>query len=180
MQADEVSSDMRARLLTNRDGRLTTSQWKELVTEPLIKLMLLMVPGIILLGPRLYGLFFGGAWMLGIGALVLLAGMLFVRAGRYARAPLHYQILNVREEIPRLWVFGRRHLLYNEDGEAIKFNRQFAPSMRLKSGQRYLVYYLQDVQTNILLSMAPADHPDAGSWEPTQMFHNRKARRGSR
>jgi hypothetical protein len=177
---DEVSTEMRARLLTNRDGRLTTDQWKEMVTEPLVKLLLLMVPGIILLGPRLYGLFFGGAWMLGLGGVLLLAVMLFLRAGRYARAPVHYQILNVREEIPRLRVFGRSQLLYIEDGDAIKFNKRLAPYLPLKSGQRYLVYYLQDVETNVLLSIAPADHPDVGSWQPTQLFYNRKARRGGR
>jgi hypothetical protein len=49
--------------------------------------------------------------------------------------------------------------------------------MPLRSGERYLVYYLKDAETNVLLSIAPADHEDAAQWQPSSLYEARLKRR---
>ena len=68
---ERVSSQMRSRLLTNRHGKLTSAQWKDMVTEPLGVMLLLLAPANIILGPRLLR-FATRFLVLGLVALVLI------------------------------------------------------------------------------------------------------------
>jgi hypothetical protein len=165
---------MRARLLTNRDGRLTPSQWRDMVTEPLVTLLLLLVPGMMVVGPRL---FFGAGWIIGLGGLGALAVVLLLRAQRYARLPVHYAVLSAGDEFRPFWMFWKAQTFYTESEKPLHFHKSLAPYMPLRSGERYLVYYLKDAETNVLLSIAPADHEDAAQWQPSSLYEARLKRR---
>lgn len=175
---DDLSQDMRSRLLTNRHGKLTPDQWKDMVTEPLVILLLLLAPAIIVLGPRLGG-FIARGWavMLVAGLLVLVVPLLF-RARRYARAPLYFEQLYAGDNPALPLLFWRPQLLYTPNGEERRFRKRLAPSLRLRPNRAYIVYYLRDAGQLVLLSIAPADHPDAVRWQPSTAFHERFARRG--
>src|SRR5437868_2795269 len=95
---DTVTADMRARLAANRNGKLTSTQWKEIVTEPLAVILLLLVPGIILLRARIFYYLAGGGWLIGVLALVIVIGVILMRAGRYARAPIHVGIFRAAQQ----------------------------------------------------------------------------------
>jgi hypothetical protein len=174
---DEVSQDMRSRLLTNRHGRLTSDQWKDMVTEPLAVLLLLMVPIVLILGPRLTVIVARG-WLilLAVGLLVVVIPTL-LRARRYSRAPIYFERLYAGDNPVSILLFWRPQILFTEDGEERRFRRRLAPPMRLRPNRAYLVYYLQDNQQPVLLSMAPADHPAIDQWQPSAAFHERFARR---
>lgn len=168
---------MRARLLVNRHGKLTTDQWKDMVTEPLATLTLLFIPGAVILGPRLGAFIWGGFMMVTLAAIIALAVSLLLRARRYARAPVHFAILRAGDHIPPFWAYWRPTVLYAENGNATRFHKRLAPYTRLQRGQQYLVYFLQEDQANVLLSIAPADHPDADLWQPSAQFQSRLNRR---
>src|SRR5690606_1373431 len=85
-----ISQAMRARLTINRDGRLTSEQWKDLVTEPLVILLLVLAPLILILGPRLVALALRG-WVLALVVVLLVVVVpIIARAWRYARLPVHF------------------------------------------------------------------------------------------
>jgi hypothetical protein len=177
---DRVTTDMRARLAANRDGRLTTSQWKDIVSEPLVTLLLLMVPGIILLRAKLLFMVVGGGWLIGLAGIIVLMGVLLFRAGRYARAPLHTGAFRAGDQFRPFWMFWKAEIFYDEAGQPVRFYKRLAPHSRSRSGERYLIYYLKESGGNVLLSIAPADHPDASKWQPTPAFEARFARRNGR
>jgi hypothetical protein len=164
---------MRARLLVNRHGKLTTDQWKDMVTEPLVTLGLLLIPGVVILGPRLGAFIWGGFVVITLAAFIALAVSLLARARRYARATVHFAVLRAGDHIPPFWAYWRPTILYAETGEAKRFGKRLAPYTRLRRGQQYMVYYLQEDQTNVLLSIAPTDHPDAELWQPSAQFQSR-------
>ena len=175
---DQVSMQMRQRLLTNRHGKLTTSQWKDMVTEPLGVLLLLLAPAIIILGPRL--LHFATRFLvvgLVVLVLVVVIPMLF-RARRYARAPVYFERLYGGDRPAARLLFWRPQVLYTGKGKAIAFKKRLAPSTRLRANHAYIVYYLREADHHVLLSLAPADHPDAEKWQPSASFHARQAKRG--
>lgn len=165
---------MRARLLSNRDGRLTPGQWRDMVTEPLVMLLLLLVPGIMIVGPRL---FIGAGWLIGLGGLAALAVVLLLRAQRYARLPVHYAVLSAADEFRPFWMFWKAQTFYTEAQKPLRFHKSLAPYLPLRGGERYLVYYLKDAGTNVLLSLAPADHVEASQWQPSPLFEARFKRR---
>lgn len=174
---DALPAEMRSRLLENRHGRLAAAQWKELVAEPLVALLLLTLPALFILGPRLLALFAAGAWLvLGAGAAGL-AVMLGLRARRYARLPLHAATLRTDAHPRPGWALWRADVLYTEAGEALRFRRWLAPRLPLRPNRAYLVYYLREESRAVLLSLAPADHPEAASWRPGPAFYDRGARR---
>ena len=147
-----------------------------MVTEPLVTLGLLLIPGAVILGPRLGAFIWGGFVVVTLAALIALAVTLLARARRYSRTPVHYAVLLAGDHVPPFWAFWRPTVLYAENGDAKRFGKRLAPYTRLRRGQPYMVYFLQEDQTNILLSIAPADHPDAERWQPSVQFQHRLSR----
>ena len=174
---DTVTADMRARLAANRDGKLTSNQWKEIVTEPLATLLLLLVPGIILLRARIFYFVAGGGWAIGLLVVVMLAWVILRRAGRYARAPIHMGVFRAAEQFRPFWMFWKAEIFYDEAGQTMRFHKRLAPAASHNADQRYLIYYLKDRDGQILLSIAPAEHPDAAGWQPSPAFQSRFAQR---
>jgi hypothetical protein len=180
MTKNTVTSDMRARLAANRDGKLTSNQWKEIVTEPLATLLLLLVPGIILLRARVFYFVAGGGWLIGLLALAILVGVILMRAGRYARAPIHVGVFRAGEQFRPFWMFWKAEIFYDETGRAVRFYKRLAPSATRKADEQYLIYYLKDREGQVLLSIAPAEHPDATGWQPSSAFQSRFVQRSGR
>jgi len=173
---DPVTNEMRSALMVNRDGRLTSQQYKNLIAEPLVTLLIILIPGMVVLGPRLAAFIFGGFWIVTVFALVALGAALLFRAMRYARAPIQVGTFYAAENTPPGWMFWKPEVLYTEADKPIRFKR-LGPRTPLRPSQTYLVYYLKDAGNMVLLSIAPADHMDAARWQPTPMFQARSARR---
>jgi hypothetical protein len=165
-----VSPQMRERLLVNRQGKLHSEQRREVVMEPVVTVLLLMVPAIILLRRFLLTLFVGSFWMLGIGALVIGGFMLFMRSRRYARVPLYFGVFRALEKPPSRLLFWKPICLTASDGKLMRFKHSLAPNKRIQANQEYLVYYLKSVQGNTLLSFAPIDHLESASWMPSEYY----------
>jgi hypothetical protein len=173
-----VTPDMQARLAANRDGKLTGQQWKEMVTEPLATMLLLLVPGIILLRARVFYFVAGGGWLIGLLVLAVLVGMLLLRANRYARAPIHVGYFQADEQFRPFWMFWKAEAFKDDAGNKVRFFKRLAPAAVRRAGERYLIYYLKDGEGNVLLSIAPADHPNASRWGPSPAFQTRYVGRG--
>lgn len=174
-KADIVTDKMRERLINNRDGRIATDQWLDLVIDPLVTLLLLVIPAAIILGPR-FTAFVVSLPLPIILLLVLLAvgTPLFLRARRYARAPVHFEIL-VAEDNPRgPLLFWQPQRFETKEGQIIQFYKRLSPFMYFRPGYPYMVYYLEDPGGYVLLSVAPTDHPDADRWYPTKFFERRQ------
>lgn len=173
---NSVNEYMRARLLTNRHGKLTSDQWKDMVTEPLATLGLLLLPAVVILGPRLGAFIWGGFVLVSLGALIVLGAMLALRARRYARAPVHFAVLRAGNS-PPFWAFWRPLVFHTETGAEQRFGKRLAPYTRLQRNREYLVYFLREDAADVLLSLAPVDHPDAALWQPSAYFQDRFAQR---
>jgi hypothetical protein len=176
-KADIVTDKMRARLMQNRDGRIATDQWLDLITEPMVILLLLVAPAAVILGPN----FFLFPLSLELPFLILIILLVFgipilFRARRYARAPIHFDVLYAEDHPRAALIFWKPQTFITEDGKAVRFYKRLAPFMVFRPAHPYLVYYLEDPGGYILLSVAPADHADADQWRPTKFFERRKAR----
>jgi hypothetical protein len=169
---DAVSKEMRARLLANRNGRLTVQQYKDIITAPLATLLVLLAPLIVILGARL-AVFARGLWIVLLIGIIGLLLTLLLRARRYARLPVHFAVLNAGEQPRAFWPLWKSQVMYTQAGEAVSFGSRLAPNLPLRPHADYLVYYLEDTGGRILLSLAPADHPDADQWQPTGVFDTR-------
>jgi hypothetical protein len=165
-----VSPQMRERLQANRRGKLHNEQWREVVMEPLITIMLLMVPAIILLRSFLLTLFVGGLWMVGVGAVLVAGVMLFMRARRYARVPVFFSVLRAPDQLPSRWMFWKPIVFAAPDGTVLPFKHSLAPDKRFQANQEYLVYYIKSVEGSTLLSFAPSDHLESNTWRPSKDF----------
>ncbi len=172
-----VSKEMRSRLLTNRHGKLTTDQWKDMVTEPIIKLLLLMVPAVLFFGPLAISMTVRVLWVVGVVIVILMIIPLIFRARRYARAPIHFATLYAGGNPLTPWLFWQADVLYTEAGESIRFGKRLAPFTVLRPNEAYSVYYLKEAKVNVLLSLAPAAHQDSDLWQPSESFHARQAQR---
>lgn len=174
---EPVFDDMRKRLVTNRNGILTSGQWLDMALDPVVKLLLLLGPGIVVLGPRL--LVFGvWLWVVLLLSVLVLVGLpVVVRMRRYARMPVYFAVLRAGDKTPPKWLFWRPQVLHSDSGEVITFQKRLAPYTVLHHAQTYLVYYLKDSEGCVLLSLAPADHPDANQWQPSAQFEARFKRR---
>jgi len=177
LKRDIVSREMRARLMTNRDGKLTSAQWKDMVTEPFIKLMVLMIPMSAVFIMPIGRLALRNWWLFVLIVLLVVFVPMISRARRYARAPLHFVTLYAGRSPRAWWMFWRPEVLYDEKGKAYKFAKGLTPYTGLDANEAYLVYYLQEPQQQLILSLAPAEHPDAASWQPTKYFHQRQGQR---
>lgn len=174
---DLVTPDMQKLLLTNRDGKLSAGQWRDMITEPLVTLLLVMTPGIMILGPRFSSFILGGFWIISGLAVLGIAVTVIFRAQRYARLPVHFEVFYAGNEFRPFWLFWRPQTLYTRADKPIKFAKSLAPYMPLEPGAPYLVYYLKDTTSNVLLSIAPAEHPEAAKWQPSGVFESRFKRR---
>ena len=168
-----VSPQMRECLLANRRGKLHSDQWREIVVEPLITIMLLMVPAIILLRSFLLTLFVGGLWMVGVGALIVVGVMLFMRGRRYARVQIYCAVFRSPEKLPSKWMFWKPINLTASDGQVFPVKHSLAPDKRFQANQEYLVYYIKSVDGLILLSFSPTDHLDNDSWRPLKELNKK-------
>ncbi|MBK8020459.1 MAG: hypothetical protein IPK19_03275 [Chloroflexi bacterium] len=176
LKHDIVSTDMRRRLLANREGRLHSAQWLDLATEPLVALLLLAGPAAVILGPRLAIVF--RAWWLFLLIFVVVAVVpVLLRARRYARAPIFFTRLYGTGGLQRRILFWQSAQFQTAGEVTVKFTRQLAPPLPTERGHEYLVYYLDEPSGKVLLSCAPADHQDAESWMPNKRFEARLTRR---
>lgn len=164
---------MRVRLLSNRNGKLTTQQYKDIIMQPLATLLVLLTPIIVLLGARLALLTLRGLWIVLLVGVVGLLVPLLLRARRYARAPVRFAVLNAGDTPRSFWAFWKPFVMYRSEGNALRFVNRLAPYLPLRAGGDYLVYYLEEPAGCALLSLAPADHPDAAGWQPTTVFQTR-------
>jgi len=159
---------MRARLLANRRGKLHNDQWREVVVEPLVTVLVLMVPTIILLRSFLLTLFVGGLWMVGVGGLLVGGILLFFRARRYRRIRVHFGVFRAPDTLPPTWRFWKPVILMTPNGTILSFKHSLTSDKRFKANQEYLVYYLKSDDSKVftLLSFAPTDHLDTSTWQP--------------
>jgi hypothetical protein len=88
--------------------------------------------------------------------------------------PIHFARLHADVPFRPWW---RPTVFYTEADEPVQFKRRLAPSMHLRIDGEYLVYYLEDGNQRVLLSLAPADHEDAEQFLPTERFKLRYSRR---
>ncbi len=170
-----VVPEMRERLMTNRSGKLTVGQWGDIVMQPLMSLLVMMIPLLVIL-PRLVLAFWFGWWLM-IGVLMLLAVTTVFRAYRYARLPVYHAKLQADGGAPPFWMFWKSLELVGSDGTRYKFTSRLAPAVNLERDKFYDVYYLKDADRYVLLSIAPIDHPDAERWQPDRMHKVRLDRR---
>jgi hypothetical protein len=171
---------MRARLVVNRHGKLTGNQWKDMVTEPLVTLLLLLAPTIMILGPRVMAVTVRGLWLVAIAFVLMVIVPMVFRAQRYARAPVHFDTFYAGDYPTSRLLFWKPLVLYTADGQPVRFVKRLAPRLRLNANRAYLVYYLKDARQHVLLSIAPVDHPDAAHWQPSETFQMRFNRRTGR
>lgn len=175
---DAVSKDMLERLLSNRDGRLTGEQWKDLVTEPLVKLLVVALPaGVVMLLTPMGKVIARGALFVFVLVILIMFVPLLPRAWRYARMPVEFSVLYSGAKPRPFWRLWSKHEFYHESGAPIRFNKQLAPNFKVQPNQRYLIYYLEDRKDNVLLSAAPETHPDAEDWHPTFAYEMRYQKR---
>jgi hypothetical protein len=164
-------------LLTNRQGKLTSDQWKNMVMEPVVALLVLLLPGVFILGPRLVVI--GRAmWMFALLLVVFVIVPVIWRAYRYARIPIRFDVLYLADSATPIWKFWQPPVMRTKAGELRSFTRRLAPNSPLNRSQPYLVYYFEDAGKYVLLSVAPANHPDADKWRPGTSFESRFLQRG--
>jgi len=167
-QSTTLPNDLKKDLDRNRDGRLSTRQWIELITEPVTSLLLLSVPLILISGR------YGPAGRMFVLAIVLgFVAMIVMRAIRFARVKLHFRVLYVENLSPR-WMLWRKTKLMTKSGDLIQFNYQLAHKFPLQKDQAVMVYYIEVGDRRVLVSLLPEKHPAALSVIPTSQFasHN--------
>jgi hypothetical protein len=174
-----VVPEMRERLQTNRSGKLTTTQWLDIVMQPLATLLVFFIPVSVILLPRLALLVTRGWWLL-LVLFILAAVIVAFRAFRYARAPVYFARFHAHNETPPFWMFWKPLILHDDDGTPVRFGKRLSPRPLIDRDRAYIGYYLRDHNEHVLLSIAPADHPDAEKWQPDRFFEARAARRGQK
>ena len=158
--SERLSREIRNDLKRNREGKLSSRQWLQLITEPLMTLLLLSVPLILIAGR--YGPA-GRLMVLAlIGAFVLTMAM---RALRFARVKLSYRVLFADGAQPR-WKFWRKATLANKSGETIRFDHRLSGRVNIEPDQALHAYYAEAGGRRILLSVVPKRHPDSALAEP--------------
>lgn len=167
---ERLSKDLLNDFKRNREGRLSSRQWLELITEPLTSLLLLTVPLALLLAR------YGMAGRLLVVALIL--GFLLtvaLRAFRFSRVKLCYRVLYPAEIHPR-WRFWKKTTLASRAGESVRFDKRIASRVKLQPDQGLYVYYFDFGGRRVLISMIPEEHPKADLAEPSASFVHRGGR----
>src|SRR5690348_426262 len=112
---EEVVPEMRDRLLANRDGRMTSGQWLDLIVQPLVVLALLLGVAFVVFGELLLSVA-ADFWWVGVPLILLLVFVpIILRGYRYARAPVHFAHLYATGQG---W-FWRPLVFLNEDDERV-------------------------------------------------------------
>lgn len=161
---DELPRELLADIKRNREGRLSSRQRVELVTEPLATLMLLSVPLILIAGR------YGPAGR--VLVLALIAGFaltIIMRALRFSRVKLCYRVL-FAERLGSRWAFWRKTTLTDRSGGIVRFDHRLSRKVKIKPDQSAHVYYVEAAGRRILLNMTPRDHPQAELAEPSDNF----------
>lgn len=177
---DNVAHEMRERLFANRNGRLLPAQWIDLVIEPLVTALILVMVALPVFGARFVALFRASWWILLPTIIVLIAVPAIMRAYRYARAPIQFAHLYGTERAGRRWAFWRPLEFQSAGEEIVRFTKRLSPRPVLQQDREYLIYYLEDARGKVLLSCAPADHQDAELWQPSKQFGDRLSHRRGR
>lgn len=162
--SDQLPNEVLADIRRNREGRLSSRQRIELVTEPLATLLLLSVPLILIAGR--YGPA-GRAFV-----LILVAGFaltIVMRAWRFARVKLYYRVL-FAERLNARWMFWRKTTLTDKTGELVRFDHRLSRKLKIKPDQSLHVYYVETAGRRIMLNMTPRDHPQSELAEPSDNF----------
>ncbi|MCY3778758.1 MAG: hypothetical protein OXG78_00490 [Chloroflexi bacterium] len=162
--SEQLTRAAREDLKRNREGRLSSRQWRQLITEPLTTLLLLTVP-LVLLVAR-YGLAGRVIVLLLVAGFLLTIGM---RAVLFARVKLSYRVLYA-EGLPARWKLWRKTTLASKSGDAIRFDHRLAERLKLKPDQALHVYYAEAGGRRILLSMLPQRHPQGELAQPSDNF----------
>jgi hypothetical protein len=166
MRVDDpsVTPMMRACLELNRRGKLHPVQRRELMIDPLVRVLILSVPAILLLRSVLFSLLVGPGLLLLLGGILLLLGwMAWLR-----RQANRQQIYVARWHLTRVMRLSVGFEFTDQDDQVICFRRSLAPRIPLRQGERYLLYYFKQEERRTLLSLAPLDHPDGESFEPSR------------
>lgn len=167
---ERISKDLLNDFKRNREGRLSSRQWLELISEPLTSLLLLTVPLALLLGR------YGMAGRVLVLALILgFLATVAMRAVRFSRVKLCYRILYPEEIHPR-WRFWKKTSLASRSGESVRFDKRIASKIKLQPDQGLCVYYFDFGQRRVLVSMIPEEHPKADLAEPSEVFIHRGGR----
>lgn len=177
-QPDErVVPEMRQRLAVNKHGKLTGGQWLEVVTAPIVTVLLLSSPVLMLFATRLLLVPARGLLLAGVLVLFGLLTTTLARAYRYARLPVRYEIMQAKSDFLQTLLLWRSPVFINAQGQEVRFVRRLAPMTFVRAGHSYIVYYLRDNDGHILLSVAPTHHPDAETWRPSRAFNYRLSKR---
>lgn len=163
-QISALTSQQQKDLARNRDGRLSSRQWWVLISEPLTTLLLLLVPMILLIGR--FGV--AGRWIV-IGVVLVFIATVILRAIRFSRVRLHYQVLHVEQLRPR-WMFWRKLKLMTKHGNPLYFDNQIASKPKLQLNQTLKVYYIIVADRHILINYLPEKHPQSSFADPTTQF----------
>ena len=162
--SDQLPGELLADIKRNREGRLSSRQRIELVTEPLATLLLLSVPLILIAGR------YGPAGR--VFVLLLVAGFaltIVMRALRFARVKLCYRVL-FAERLSARWMFWRKTSLTDRSGEPVRFDHRLSRKLKIKPDQSLHVYYVEAGDRRIMLNMTPRDHPQSELAEPGDNF----------
>lgn len=163
-RTDKLSREARNDLARNREGKLSSRQWLQLITEPVTTLLLLAVP-LVLLVAR-YGAAGRVIVLIMVAGFILTIGM---RAVLFARAKLSYRVLYA-DGLPARWKFWRKSTFASKSGEAIRFDHRLGERLKLKPEQALHVYYVEAGGRRILLNMIPKRHPQGELAEPSESF----------
>ena len=162
--SEKLPNDLIADIKRNREGRLSSRQRVELVTEPLATLLLLSVPLILIAGR------YGPAGR--VFVLLLVAGFaltIVMRALRFARVKLCYRVL-FAERLGSRWMIWRKTTLTDRSGERVRFDHRLSRKTKIKPDQSMHVYFVEVAGRRILLNMTPRDHAQADLAEPSDNF----------
>jgi hypothetical protein len=174
-----VSKEMRERLNVNRDGQLTRDQWIDLLLEPSMIGGVIGVAILMLVVIRLPFMRGGLPLLLFIAALAL-TWYLVTRARRFTRLPVSYGRFFADVRARPWWQFWRPYIFYKENDTPVEFMRWLPPRPILRINGEYMVYFLEDGNQRIILSLAPTNHDEAGTWQPTTLFHERYNKRSGK
>lgn len=158
--SDKLPRETRDNLKRNREGKLSSRQWLQLITEPLTTLLLISVPLILVAGR------YGPAGRLIViallGAFVLTMAM---RALRFARVKLCYRVL-FADGLQSRWKLWRKTTLVSKSGESIRFDHRLSGRLNVQPDQALHTYYVEAGGRRILLTAVPKRHPDSELAEP--------------